>query len=468
MLDLQGEGKYDSYFSVHDNVVTLIPLTNECRKYIHVLSHNDGSNEKTHWLHGVSEDGCSVAFLKKTHLSNVLSSPIDMDTSKFYAPIILKSIHPDGVDLKTFDSIEFHSGIVDILHTPALALDEKSNNRSINFNDRSVFTNKYNVEVNGEEFNLSYSVNTEDVGMEIGKVPDLKNAIHSVMRFDLETEKSLDDIETYYSYALKLCQFCTGRLNVGFEICLYKNEIYREKSINASSQVLVKFRDGFDDYANDNLDINKVIRFQFLGDNITKLLKLLNEEKTQPFLLFLPNRNKHLGSILYTDIGDICVAFEREFLFIETNYNRTNQEYAKALTKDILELIDDRSDYPYAVRKKATDILTSQLKGFSPSLKEKICALYDEFGQYIKSITEQKDHDKYGITQFYTPENFKEKISKFIKIRNKTSHAGIIWNDGIDIFPHLKLLIYSSILKRAGYTLEDSISMLSWLFGREF
>ena len=188
----------------------------------------------------------------------------------------------------------------------------------------------------------------------------------------------------------------------------------------------------------------------------------------QPRLLFLPKRNKHLGNILYTDIGDICVAFEREFSFLKTDSNRENQKFAKDLTEELLDIINSKSDCPEVVKKKAVNILNSQLKGFTPSLKEKICALYDEFEQNIKPITEQEKHDEYGIAKFYTPEEFTKKISKFVDIRNKASHVGIIWNDGVDIFPHLKLLIYFSILKRAGYSSIECANILSWLFGREF
>ena len=270
MLDLQGigEGKCDSFFSVYDNVVTIIPLTDDCRKRTHVLSYNDGSNAKNDWLYGFSEDGCSVAFLKNTHLATGFSAPLDMGTSRFYTPIIVKGTHPNGVDLRTFDSIEFRSGIVDVLHTPALALEEKLNNRSIDFADKGIFTKNYNVEVNGEKFELIYSISTDDLRLELGKVPDLRTAINSTMRFDLKTEKSLDDIERYYSYALNLFQFCAGRLNVGFEMRLYKNETYKGKNIANPSPILVKFTDGFDDYANDTLDITNVIRFQFLGNKM--------------------------------------------------------------------------------------------------------------------------------------------------------------------------------------------------------
>ncbi len=212
------------------------------------------------------------------------------------------------------------------------------------------------------------------------------------------------------------------------------------------------------------------IRFQLLGDKLPLLFKILNEEDTHPYLSFLIKRNKNIGNVLYTDIGDICVALEREFSFINANRNQGNQKYAKKLTEELLDIINKKCDCvcPEAVKKKASNILNSQLKNFSPSLKEKINTLYDEFEPYIKSITEQENHVLYGITKFYSNKEFKKKISQFVDIRNKASHVGIIWNDGVEIFIHLKLLIYFCILKRTGYSMEECSCVLSYLFGQYF
>ncbi len=113
-------------------------------------------------------------------------------------------------------------------------------------------------------------------------------------------------------------------------------------------------------------------------------------------------------------------------------------------------------------------IIESQLKGFSPSLKEKIVELYSKYEQYAKPITEQEGHDKLEITKFYTLDMFCGKVSKFMNIRNKLVHTGIIWNAGVEIYTHLKLLIYFSIMERASYSMEEIVKILSCLFTYEF
>ena len=271
MLDLQGRGdrKCDAFFNIHDNVVTIIPLTDECKKLSYNLSYNDGSNKKDNWIFGFSEDGCSVAFLQKSHLHTSFSTPVDLSASRFHTPIYLKSIRPDGKDLRTFDAIEFRGGIVDLLHNPDLAVQWDYENNRIVFNEKSNYTNSFDASVANEKFKVIYSVDASDVCLETGKVPDLRAKIHSNIRFEFDEKKPLDDIEKYYSYAMNLFQFCSGHLNVGFEMRLYQKESCGEEGIAYSSPILVKYIDSFKDYAQDILDITKVIRLNYLGEKIS-------------------------------------------------------------------------------------------------------------------------------------------------------------------------------------------------------
>lgn len=475
VLSLPGgkPGHWDAFFNVQDSLVTIIPATEESKQCVSILSSHNGSDEKNNWLYGRSEDGCRVAFLQKTRLVESKYSPDDTRAAKFSAPIIVKSSVANDTDLRTFNIIEFRGGIVDVLYNPDLVIDKISGDDGIQFRDFSSFAKTYEVEIEKDKFEITYSISTADLRLETGKIPDLRKGIHSIVRFDFATDRPLGDIGKYYFYALNLFQFCTGRLNVNFDIRLYKKRRSETQNVVIPSPILVKLRDGFDDYANETLDITKVIRFQFLGDKLPSLLKILNEEDTQPCLEFLIKRNKNIGNILYTDIGDICASFEREHPFIKAESNEENQKYAKELTDKLLAVVNEKdakgdSVWPEAVKKKANDILSAQLKRFSPSLKEKIGALYDEFEPNLRSITEPKTHVELGVIKSYSNEEFKQKISRFVNIRHKAAHGGIEWNDGVEIFVHLKLLVYFCIMKRAGYSVEESTHALSWLFGWYF
>lgn len=468
MLDLQGirNGQCDAFFNMQNNIVTIIPLTDECRKHAHILSYNDGTNEKDNWIYGVSEDGCSIAFLQKTHLHSSLSSPVNMGTSKFYTPIIIKSSYPDNKDLSAFDAIEFRGGIVDLLHNPDLAVRDDYKNNCIVFNDRSEYTYSFEADVAGERFQITYSIDVSDVCLEVGKVPDLRNAIHSIVRFDFEEKKPLEDIEKYYSYAMNLFQFCSGQLNVGFEIRLYQKEFYNGERIANPSPILVEFIDGFEDYANDKLDITKVICFRCLGEKISVLFKELNENDTKPYLMFLPQSNKNYSSILYTQVSDICVAFQREFELKKTADNKVVDSsteiynFCEYLVRKI-----DETDYSDDLKNRAKGIV-GQLK--RPSPKMVIMDFYFLYEKGLKQITESIEHVKFDIFKSYTPEVFKQKVSHFVDIRNKGVYVGILWNDGIEIFFHLKILIYFNILKRSSYYMEESLPLINCLFGSFF
>lgn len=122
-----------------------------------------------------------MAFLKKTALKSSLLAPVDMGTARFYTPIIVQNTVPNGIDLRIFNAIEFRGRIIDILHIPTLMIDEDYENRSIKFRNKDDFTKEYIVEVNGEDITISYSIDSDDLEMNVDKIPDLRDAIHSSM-----------------------------------------------------------------------------------------------------------------------------------------------------------------------------------------------------------------------------------------------------------------------------------------------
>ncbi len=203
-----------------------------------------------------------------------------------------------------------------------------------------------------------------------------------------------------------------------------------------------------------------------MGEKISVLFKNLNETDTQPHLLFLPQSNKSCSSISYTQVSDICVAFQREYDLSELESgeveNSSNEIYN--LCKELIEKIDE-TEFNSDLKNRAKGIV-GQLK--RPTIKMMIFCIYSSYEKGLKQITERTEHINLGISKSYTPDAFKQQISHFVDIRNKVAHVGILWNDGIEIYLHLKILIYFSILKRSSYSLEESTSMISYLFGRFF
>lgn len=460
VLDLLESGcGFDSHFSVDGNIVTIIPLTEEAYHKVYELSYNDGSNEKDHWIYGYTEDNSAIAILQKTYLRTGLSTGIDLSAAKFFSPLIIKGSKPYITSVNTFDVIEFYGGVMDKLHTPGLAIESDCKSGLIKYRDSTIYTSKHEIMLDDVHMWVVNTIKTL-ISIETGEVPDLKNSIHSALRFEFESPQSLDTIQKYYSYAMNLFQFCTGRLNVHTEIRLYKNQF--------NDPIFVNLIDGFPDYADDVINFTQVIRLNFLGEKLPDLFRLLNNEDEMPYLLFLPSRNGNANKVLYTDVNDLCIAFEREYARQKNEASEDKKKAARELAEKLTKDIDSVENCPDDVKRKAKNILNAQLKAFSPSLKEKIIFFYEKYGAELKSIVEIRDHDKLGISEFYTDCDFKKMIGKFIEIRNRASHAGVQWNGGEKIFTHLKILVYYSALERAGFSVEYISMMLSGLFGWQF
>lgn len=449
---------YDAAFSVDNGRVTMIPWATSCQKAVRDALYRDKHRSPKQWLCGYTEDNCSIAILKNSKLAAGFTSGTDLRVVKFSTPLIIKSTAAGcRFDLKTFDRMEFYGGIVDLLYPPSVAIKEDPS--GIAYRNREDYTKTYPVEINGEWFEVQYTVSFADLSMETGKVSDYRNSIHSVMRFLFPENRPVENFEQYFNYGLRLFQFCTGRSNIWSEIRLYGNQISRP--------MLTWINDGFIDYANDALDVFHVISLPSLGNRLPNLLKLLNEVKTDPRLSFLPKRNRDAASVGFTDITDMCVAFEREYALAKDKAKEDLVVAAEALTERLLDEVNRAENCPEAVKTKAKSIL-SQLKSYSPSLRDKIKSVCGRFRDAAKPITEQPGHDGLGIATFYDEDAFNKKIRDFVALRNQASHASVIWNGGEEIIPHLKLYIYFSVLFRTGYTKEESSIILDWLFNRFF
>lgn len=459
ILDFPIEDKiFPFFFHVDGDFVTLIPSTERCKnEFYKRLGKN--KKESGTWYYGYSERGRSVAFFNPNRINFSASFPVNLGVARFHSPIILHSSSSNNVKLDTFDVIEFRGGIIDSLYMPSIAIDENYSEKCIVFKEQESYTKKYMVNVNGENIEIIYTINALAFIMETGKVPDLRKNIHSILRFKFQTAQPVSTFEKYFTYALKFCQFCSGHINVGFDVRLYKTN-----TVPFTTTVLTRIFDGFDDYVNDNINFLQVINLPQLGDKLPRLFKLLNEKDTEPYMMFLPKKNKSIGRIHYTDVTDLCVSLEREYDFIKKEVIKGDRQQAKELTNLLNEFIDRNTCSDY-VKQKAKNIINGNLPGLRPSLREKINSLYDDHSEIVKSFSSLSVRRE---EKPMTKEEFQRMIKKFTDIRNSTSHAGTVWNEGINIYHHLELIVYLNILKRTGYLQDERISILTNLFSNKF
>ncbi len=452
-------GKLDSQFSIADRIVTIIPVTELSRSEFRKCCYNVGEESNHHrWFYGYTDLNSAVAFLQTTPVKERLSSGLSLCAGYFYTPIIVHGADSSITDVQSFDSIEFYGDIMDKLYNPRYGIDYEANRDSIVFKSAEQNLYSFNATINGEHIRIVLFIRASHVLSD--EIPDLKNNIRSSLRFEFEEYKTLDDIGKYYNYALRLFQFCTGHLNVRADICLFNSEM-------SNSPIYVRMKDEYEDYANDSLQLKRVIGLLSLGDQLPMLLSLLNDETKKPYIEFLPLANRFIGLINYTQVTDLCVSFENEYEHLAQNEDSSIIEEAAEFTRELLDYIE-KANVSERIKNKASGIIGGNLKKFSPSLKEKITYVYERYKDDMKFITEQEEHDKLGITKFYTEKEFKKKIKEFTKIRGSAAHVGIHWNGGEEVYLHLVLLIYYSVLERSGYDNRERTRILSWLFYHMF
>lgn len=433
-------------FSIIDHKVSLFPLnelTNDkCRK----LQYTDTSSDNDSWMYGYS-DSHAIAILRRGTVPTTFSKTII-----FHSPMILRSSRCINCEIveHSFDAIEFVGGIIDILYPTQMAY--RGNNKKFIIKERHEYTRIYTVQINGEELILEYSIKVKCHNER--QIPDYSDT-HSTITLRFNESKNFSEIEKYYSYVLTLCQFCSGCLNVGFDINVYSetDNIFYSTS----------FSDSFDDHAETFLRTNDVINLTSIDCDIISLFKVIVEEKTKPHLLFLPKRNDEYGAIKYTDVTDMCVAIDREYRLLRIPY-LIDMDKINAISKDVIDFLKSKSTDEEFINRVSG--LLGQMK--NPSLKSMICQLYENFFSCVDKITNNGIEDELRTIKRYSKDEFFVLAGKFVDIRNKAAHKGIVWNEGIDIYHHLRLLIYLSVLDRSGCSNERSIELIDSLFYRFF
>ena len=482
-------------FAVVGHKVTILPTNTEAAERIKELSYNGvDNNRNTHfWFYGCSDAETRIAILLNSRVKQGFGT--QLKAGYFMTPMIAQASETSIVDVSRIKVIDFYGGVADALLNPALAFGTPDDNGAIIYRDSNEYTKEFDAKLGNDRFKVIYTIDTPTKGELSLNVNDIKGTTHGVLRFVFEEVQPLDRIEEFYGYAMRIFQFCSGRLNVYTKI-----RYYGDKNNRA---VLVKYVDGYSDYA-ENLDPMRVVSFKMLGSRFIELFHLLNQKHFEPYMEFLPIANKYVGIVSYTQVNDICVSFQKEYsrwTKIREDEEKKKQQQqsieldkennpaqriadaendkskesridlkkaAEVLTDKLLTIVDEDEGIPEEVKKKAKNILNSQLKTYAPSLKEQIIHFYGVYKEPLKMLTEIDGHNILGISRFYTDEEFKKLIGKFVDIRNLASHAGIEWNGSEEIYTHLVILVYLSVLNRAGYTPNEAGCIITWMFQSMF
>jgi len=316
-----------------------------------------------------------------------------MGVARFHSPIIVKgNAH---LDMTQFYSIVFNGGIVDVLHPPSRALD--------------------------------------------------------------------------YDYALRILQFCALRANCGFDIVLWGK--HTDEKFSGCSPMYVSFVDNYVDYANDELSSRNVICLDSLGDRISDLLMLYINNDMRPEFRFLPRRNDEAKRYYHSNIVDLYATLETEYRLMkkqnlltisEASQKNDNAEElceATRLKDAIRKLISD-FDVSDNVKNKARSIIGNMDKlkqtATSPDFCSKIMQLLCCFGSNVFSNTQSyRLGELFGVVPAFLDFELERKIVQFAEMRNAVAHSKVTWNESVKMIPHLQILAYMCVLRRAGYTVYE-------------
>ncbi|MDR1665096.1 MAG: hypothetical protein LBR83_09290 [Clostridiales bacterium] len=419
---------------------------------IQKLHKIEAEDEK--YLFGFSETDCIFAVLMpKGTCFNAFSSHIPYH---FGTHILIKAKSSDVNDISYFDGLEFYGETVNKIFNPRQGVEHpkyayKVEDINIAFKPHSDYSREYDIEIKEEKIKIKtiiYTyINLNEQKNEDGTVS--LGALDSAVRFKFNTQKSLNELYYYWLRFKEFLVFLAGRKNVDFGVRLLQKH---------ESDSLCYIADGFfsgnssDVY---NGEIRKTIQINMFEDKLPDLFMLFTDEKTLPYLPFLPKNNKEAKHISYTDVLDICTAFEIEFelskLKIQSNDVANNlyivlKNAIKEFRKNQVEEADQKD--------KVFDVAFSNIQHINASLADKIYLLYE------RSLI---DLDSVSNNELNTN---RKSINDFVKLRNNITHSGIVdWGGCGVFFIFLLKILYINMLMRAGLNKNTAVNIAERKWG---
>lgn len=443
-------------FMVEDFVVTLIPKQDQASKRkLRQWAEQVYENDRIEWLSGITSDNKVIHIARRLRGGYRFGTGIDIGAINFFTTVVIEYIDSSCNKHNGFYGIEFIGGDINLVYPPDKAIDYTSEPYGIQYTDSNTYTKKYDIELNEDKFRLIKTIDVHYV-MLLGKIVDLSKNIKSKLRIEFDQEKPFDDLLKYYGYIRNLITFLTRISNNIFAVKLLTKDSVNGKPYYKDFANVRLYSD-FAAMNSDILTIQDVLKLDNIGDGIVELFKLLNNDDEMPNLLFLPDNLKEREFIKYTQIVDICSAIETEYKLggCKQKENKDLKIKSRNLAKQINTFVDS-VDTDDLLKEKARNIIGATLKNYSPSLREKIKALYDLHKDGLELVI--KNH--HWIPNF-TDEIFYKHIKQFIEMRNRTAHQKMNWNGGEAIYTHIMILIYLSIFERANISRDIAINSIN-------
>lgn len=430
----------------------------------------NGNYNSLGWLYGTTSRRYTVAF-KLSDEQGILSYYKGAVT--LIVEIILETMNSkdpstgeyfyEYVDLHGFSAIDFMGDAIDLVFPPNCAIDREHNRREgIAWKKHKEYSKIFPTKIGGTSCNLIFTVWVDAQHLS----PDTTSLgkLRTILRLEFEKRQEVSFIEPCWQAVCTFLAFCLGQFNVtDFDIAL-SDTTQKISTYGGSGNI--------DCVIND--DIIEGIKFCYprynifsilsLGDKTGDLFELLNDRDKKPTISFLKRTNWDT-SINRNKIRDICTALELEFEYRKIKYSNDNVEILVKQLKDTVRVY--RKEHIDAIEKTTYDYIFSSLSFISQPAREKFKSIYTDYKDIINPEFERMSsfsRYKFDLSdeQTYTD------IAWIVKTRNNITHSSGITDQEIPnaIYARLTIVIFCSVLERAGYSKEEiSIAVKSYFSG---
>jgi len=430
------------------------------------------------YLFGIDESGRSFGVLaekdvlKRVNTSSDCNIGLPVFTS-FVAPIIIrgKPVYSDPINLSVFDRIDFVGETINKIVHPRLAInrmykginvydtgyDEIKNTRESDFSHAPIpsdeYDKRFNVKIDGEEVALvlSYWSGGDGTNSKHNYTPITINSSISLRFFK---RQPICKIKQHYLSVYDFLCFMTGQKNVDFEV-----KVFYDGGFVGDCFFLNKDVEPYEGGCHNTIQIDD------LGDKVTSVFELF-ASKQRKELRFLPENNSVTNRVTYTDVYDLCTAFEVEFekckeSLLEEQGNLEEAKMMSALREHLKSTIKEFRDNnrfkdtllpqkPSKVEKEQYCNLFSMafnsISHIDLSLKEKIFLFFKRTLNDPDKIPKEKLSEK------------RNRIATVVDFRNDSTHKGEIgWGECEKAFKPLCGILYINILINA--ELEKNVAI---------
>ena len=320
MLDLNDKHNFAGYIEYSSNQY-FCTITDYIVKMFYKespINHDeyDAEDNKEEYIFGFDEKDCPFSVLAVNLKTDIFASRIPYH---FSTPVVIRG-KQRLTDLSYFDGIEFFGETVNKVFDPRQAVEHskfstKVEDMMLKFRPDSDYSKNFGIDINGQKAEIGYSIyrsfNLAEQRNEDGSIS--LGALNSSIRIKFENSQSLEMLKRYYVVFSNFLIFLTGRQNVDFGVKIFQknnNDLY----FHTADCFFQK--NNSDTY---NGKMLNTIQANSLGDTLPELFTMFTNEKTAPFLRYLPENNKMANYITAADVLNICTAFEIAYGLDETD-----------------------------------------------------------------------------------------------------------------------------------------------------